>query len=365
MFDAALERPAAERRDWLANVCAGDGTLKREVERMLAAHERGGGILEHPIPTPPARPDWTRRPEELPAVLRETVEERSVGPYRLEGEIAKGGMGIVVKAHDPRLGRDVALKFLPPSLRADSRLEARFRSEARAASALDHPNIYTIYDIGETDDGDLYIAMAYYSGETLARRIARGPLPVDEAVEIARQVAAGLERAHEANIIHRDIKPANLMLTEARNTATGRLAMEAAGADWLRPDRVKILDFGIAKLEGSQLTQTGGVGGTLAYMSPEHLREKTLDPRTDLWSLGVVLYEMLAGEPPFGSEIPTEVLQAILEREPARLASRRPEIDAGLERVVGKSLAKSPADRHGSAAELASELEAVQRRMEA
>ena len=273
-------------------------------------------------------------------------------------------MGIVVKAHDPRLGRDVALKFLPPSLRADSRIEARFRSEARAASALDHPNIYTIYDIGETDDGDLYIAMAYYSGETLARRIARGPLPVDEAVEIARQVAVGLERAHEANIIHRDIKPANLMLTEARNTAIG-LAMEAAGADRLRPDRVKILDFGIAKLEGSQLTQTGGVGGTLAYMSPEHLREKTLDPRTDLWSLGVVFYEMLAGEPPFGSEIPSEVLQAILEREPPALASRRPEVTRSLERVVGKSLAKSPADRHGSAAELASELEAVQRRMEA
>ncbi len=364
LFDAALERPKEERRDWLANVCAGDADLRREVEDMLAAHERGSGILEQPIPTPPVRADWAGQQEELPAVLRETTPNRRVGPYRLEDEIAKGGMGIVVKAHDPRLGRDVALKFLPPSLRADPRLEARFRTEARAASALDHPNIYTIYDIGETEDGDLYIAMAYYPGETLAARVARGRLPVDEAVEIARQVAAGLGRAHEANIIHRDVKPANLMLTEARNTTTGRFAVEAAGADWLRPDRVKILDFGIAKLEGSQLTQTGGVGGTLAYMSPEHLREKTLDPRTDLWSLGVVLYEMLAGEPPFGREIPSEVLQAVLEGEPPPIRSRRPEVHEDLERVVAKALSKSAAERHASAAELAAALTTVQRRSE-
>jgi serine/threonine-protein kinase len=136
-------------------------------------------------------------------------------------------------------------------------------------------------------------------------------------------------------------------------------------SDHTRPDRVKILDFGIAKLEGSQLTQTGGVGGTLAYMSPEHLREKTLDPRTDLWSLGVVLYEMLAGEPPFGSEIPSEVLQAILERQPPPLKSRRPEVGDRLERLVAKALAKAPAERHASAAELAGELETVLRRMQA
>ncbi len=351
LFDAALERPEEERRAWLTNVCAGDATLRREVESMLAAHQRGGGILERPLPTPPARPGSQEFPIKLPQVLLGSVEDQQVGPYQLVGEIAKGGMGIVVKAHDDRLGRDVALKFLPPSLRADPRLEARFRSEARAASALDHPNIYTIYDIGETEDGDLYIAMAYYSGETLAQRIARGPLPVDEAVEIALQVARGLGRAHEANIIHRDVKPANLMLTEASDSSFNlRL-------DHTRPDRVKVLDFGIAKLEGSQLTQTGGVGGTLAYMSPEMLREDTLDTRTDLWSLGVVLHEMLTGEPPFGTDIPSEVLQAILEGEPPPIRPRRPEVSGDLERVVAKTLAKRPADRHASAAELANELE--------
>ncbi len=353
LFDAALERPRSERRAWLANVCAGDAELKREVGSMLAAHERGGGILERPIPTPPARPGSVDLPVQLPRVLLGALEGQQVGPYRLIGEIAKGGMGIIVQAHDDRLGRDVALKFLPPALRADPRLEARFRSEARAASALDHPNIYTIYDIGETEDGDLYIAMAYYPGETLAQRIAHGPLPVVEAIEIALQVARGLGRAHEANIIHRDVKPGNLMLTEAMGSSFN------LKLDHTRPDRVKILDFGIAKLEGSQLTQTGGVGGTLAYMSPEMLGEDSLDARTDLWSLGVVLHEMLAGEPPFGSKIPTEVLQAILGGEPPPLRSLRPEISADLERVVAKALAKRPADRHASAAELAGELGVV------
>ena len=353
LFDGALERPAGERRAWLANVCAGDAELRREVESMLAAHERAAGILEQPLPTPPSGPGSVELPVQLPRVLMGAVEKQQVGPYRLLGEIGKGGMGIVVKAHDERLGRDVALKFLPPSLRADPRLEARFRSEARAASALDHPNIYTIYDIGETDDGDLYIAMAYYRGETLAERIAAGRLPVAEAVEIARQVARGLGRAHEANIIHRDVKPANLMLTET-NDSSFNLSL-----DYARPDRVKILDFGIAKLEGSQLTQTGGVGGTLAYMSPEMLREDAIDARTDLWSLGVVLHEMLTGAPPFGNEIPSDVLYAILEDEPPQIRSLRPEVPEALERVVAKALAKRPANRHASAVELAGELEAI------
>ena len=356
LFDGALERPRHQRRAWLANVCAGDAALRREVQQMLDAHERGGGILEQPMPTPPVGRGWADRPDQLPRVLLGSVEERRVGPYQLVGEIAKGGMGIVVKARDSRLDRDVALKFLPPILRADPRLEARFRSEARAASALDHPNIYTLYDIGETEDGDLYIAMAYYPGQTLAQRIARGPLPIAEAVEIAAQVARGLGRAHEANIIHRDVKPANLMLTETAEPGDG----DRLHPDRRRPDRVKILDFGIAKLEGSQLTQTGGAGGTLAYMSPEQLREETVDARTDLWSLGVVLYEMLAGAPPFGQEIPSEVLHAILERPQRPVRSRRPDVDPGLERVVAKALQKRPSDRYSSAGELVGELERLE-----
>ncbi len=322
---------------------------------MIEAHERAGGILEEPLPPPPAQPGSSDLPVQLPGVLLGAVEKQQVGPYRLVGEIAKGGMGIVVKAHDTRLGRDVALKFLPPALRADPRLEARFRSEARAASALDHPNIYTLFDIGETRDGDLYIAMAYYRGETLAQRLKRGPLPIGETIEVAIQVARGLGRAHEANIIHRDIKPGNLMLTETSDS------MFDPSLELTRPDRVKILDFGIAKLEGSQLTQTGGVGGTLAYMSPEMLGEDTLDARTDLWSLGVVIYEMLAGAPPFGTEIPSEVLQAILAGDPPPFESRRPEVPTSLERVVVKALAKRPEDRHASAMELVRELENARR----
>lgn len=353
LFDGALERPESERRSWLANVCAGDASLRREVEQMLAAHERGGGILEQPMPTSAARLDWPDLPDQLPGVLQGTVAEQQVGPYRLVGEIAKGGMGIVVKARDPRHDRDVALKFLPPVLRADPRLEARFRSEARAASALDHPNIYSIYDIGETEDGDLYIAMAYYPGETLAQRIARGSVPVGEAVEVALQVARGLGRAHEAGIIHRDVKPANLMLTELGERGASRGLTD----EWRRPDRVKILDFGIAKLEGSQLTQTGGAGGTLAYMSPEQLQDDAVDVRTDLWSLGVVFYEMLAGRPPFGAKVPSLVLQAILDGRPEALGSVRPDASPSLERVVNKALAKRPGDRYASALEFARELE--------
>ncbi len=348
LFDRALERPGPERLAWLAEVC-GDGEIRSEVEELLAAHERSTGILEQPIPQPAEPSEWRESPEQLPRVLLGTGAEQRVGSYRLLGEIAKGGMGIVVKARDEDSGRDVALKFLPPLMRADPRLEARFRSEARAASALDHPNIVEIHDIGETADGDLYIAMAYYPGETLAERIARGPLPVAEAIEIAIQVARGLGRAHRANIIHRDVKPSNLMLAE---TAGG-------GGMAVRPDRVKILDFGIAKLEGSQLTQTGGVAGTLAYMSPEQLLEEAVDARTDLWSLGVVLYEMLAGEPPFGCEIPGAVLQAVLTDQRRPLRTLRAEVSPGLERVVDKALSKTPADRQATAAELASELESA------
>ncbi len=354
LFDGALERPEGERRDWLADNCA-DEAVRREAEEMLAAHERSAGVLEQPIPPPET--SWHDFPEQLPGVLLAAAgEERRVGHYRLLGEIAKGGMGIVVKARDERHDRDVALKFLPPMMRADPRLEARFRSEAKAASALDHPNIYTIHDIGETADGDLYIAMAYYPGETLAQWIARGPLPVAEAVEVAIQVARGLGRAHQANIIHRDVKPANLMLTELAGDSE---EPGTAHSDCLRPDRVKILDFGIAKLEGSQLTQTGGIAGTLAYMSPEQMLEEAVDARTDLWSLGVVLYEMLTGKPAFGAEIPSAVLQAVLAGQRRPLRELRPEVSENLERVIDKILSHAPADRHATAADLAADLESV------
>ena len=197
----------------------------------------------------------------------------SVGPYAVRAQIGTGGMGVVYAAHDPRLDRQVAIKVLSPDRIRDDAAKRRFVQEAKAASALDHPNICAIHEINETDDGQLYLVMAYYDGETLERRIERGPLALDEAVDIATQAACGLAEAHAARMVHRDIKPANLLV------ATDGV--------------VKILDFGLAKLIGSEgVTQTGTTVGTVAYMSPEQARGRWVDHRTDIWSLGVVLYEM-------------------------------------------------------------------------
>ena len=224
------------------------------------------------------------------------VPGTTLGPYRIVSELGSGGMGVVYQAHDPRLDRHVAIKLLPPDLTRDEIAKQRFLQEAQAASALDHPNICTIFEINETDDGQLYLVMAHYEGETLKERIARGPLELDDAIDIATQVGHGLSKAHAAGIVHRDIKPANLMVT-------------ADGT-------IKILDFGLAKLTGAEgVTQTATTVGTVAYMSPEQARGHQVDHRTDIWSLGVVLYEMLAGTPPFRGENLAAVVHAILERD--------------------------------------------------
>ncbi len=198
----------------------------------------------------------------------------TISHYKILAKLGEGGMGVVYKAEDLMPGRHGVLKFLAPSLTRDPQAIERFIDEAKTASALDHPNICTIYEIGESDDGQLFIAMAYYEGETLREKVASGQLAVAEAVEIATQVAQGLARAHEAGIIHRDIKPANIIIT--------------------KHGEVKILDFGLAKLAGQQhFTKSGATMGTIAYMSPEQAQGLPVDHRTDLWSLGVVMYEML------------------------------------------------------------------------
>ena len=235
----------------------------------------------------------------------------TLGPYAIVSQLGSGGMGVVYQAHDPRLDRHVAIKLLPPDLTRDETAKQRFLQEAKAASALDHPNICTIFEINETPDGQLYLVMAHYEGETLKERIARGPLALDDAIDIATQVGQGLAEAHGAGIVHRDIKPANLLVTK-----TGV---------------VKILDFGLAKLAGTEgVTQTGTTVGTVAYMSPEQARGQEVDHRTDIWSLGVVLYEMLAGQSPFQGENLLSILNVILDTEPLSLSSARVETPAVL-----------------------------------
>ena len=266
-----------------------------------------------------------------------------LGQYEIVSLLGGGGMGVVYKAQDTRLKRQVAIKLLPPELTRDGTAKQRFLQEAQAASALDHPNICTIYEINETPEGQLYLVMAYYEGETLKEKIERGPLAIGEALDIAIQVGQGLAEAHGAGIVHRDIKPANLLIAKA--------------------GVAKILDFGLAKLAGSDsITQTTGTRlGTVAYMSPEQARGQKVDQRTDIWSLGVVLYEMVAGHPPFQREQGDAIVYAILREVPTSLTGLRTGVPMELERVVTRALSKQAGDRYQTVADLLSELRGVKR----
>ena len=256
-----------------------------------------------------------------------------LGPYDILAELGHGGMGVVYTARDPRLDRQVAIKVLPPDLTRDDTAKQRFLQEAKAASALDHPNICNIHEINEAPDGQLYLVMAHYEGETLKERIERGALKLDEAVDIATQVGRGLAKAHAAGIVHRDIKPANLMVTS--------------------DGTVKILDFGLAKLAGAEgVTQTGTAVGTVAYMSPEQARGEEVDHRTDIWSLGVVFYEMLSGQKPFQGENLLSLADAIRSHEPAPLRGDTSSHNS----IVHTALHKSPSQRYQTVADLLDDL---------
>jgi serine/threonine protein kinase/tetratricopeptide (TPR) repeat protein len=259
-----------------------------------------------------------------------------ISHYRILEELGRGGMGAVYKAEDTTLKRTVALKFLPPSLNGDPEARERFVREAQAASALDHPNICTIHEIGESD-GQMFIVMGYYEGETLKKKIEGRGLKIEDGLDIAIQVAAGLARAHEAGIVHRDIKPANIIV--------------------ITRGEVRILDFGLAKLSNqSMLTRTGSTLGTAAYMSPEQARGEDVDHRTDIWSLGVVLYEMLTGRTPFQSDYDQALIYAILNEEPKPVRVLNPEVPEVIEQIVQRAMTKDPDERYQKATEFLSDL---------
>ncbi|MBN1273025.1 MAG: protein kinase [Candidatus Aminicenantes bacterium] len=269
---------------------------------------------------------------------------QTVSHYKIMAKIGAGGMGEVYKAEDTRLGRIVALKFLPRERFQDPQVKARFLQEARAASSLDHGNICTIHECDETEDGRLFIAMAFYEGETLKARIGKSPLSVAKALDIALQVTAGLKKAHEKGIVHRDIKPANIFLTQE--------------------EQVKILDFGLAKLSGDiTLTKTGITMGTVAYMSPEQARGEPVDQRTDIWSLGVMLYEMLSGELPFKGIHEQAVINAILNQEPKPLPLSKEKLPWPWEALLTRALKKDRDDRYPSISAVQSDLEKIEKMM--
>jgi TolB-like protein/Tfp pilus assembly protein PilF/predicted Ser/Thr protein kinase len=262
---------------------------------------------------------------------------QTLSHYKILEKLGGGGMGVVYKAQDTKLDRLVALKFLPQHLTANELEKARFLQEARAASALDHPNICTVYEIGETPDGQMFIAMAYYEGETLKEKIERGPLETAEAINIVLQIGQGLANAHQRGVFHRDIKPANILITKDK--------------------QAKIVDFGLAKLSGqTKVTKAGTTLGTAAYMSPEQVLGEDVDYRTDIWSLGAVLYETLTGQLPFNGEYEQALLYRIMNEEPEPIRNVKADLPHELEHILGKSLAKSPNMRYQTLEEMVADL---------
>src|SRR6059058_5080890 len=330
-FHAALDCEPGQLSAFLDKTCAGDEVLRGKVEALLASHQRAGSFIQTPVA----------------ALATRIVENRqtglligqTIGHYKILKRIGAGGMGEVYLASDIVAGRNAALKLLPTHLTGDAERLKRFQQEAHAVAGLNHPNIVTVYEIG-TDDSVQYIASELIEGETLRQRLARGCIQVGEAVEIAIQVAGALAAAHEAGVVHRDVKPENIML---------------------RPDGyVKVLDFGIAKLAEQEVpaamaqeealllveTNLGSILGTVRYMSPEQAYGAPVDKRTDVWSLGVVLYEMVTGHAPFTGETPGEVMASILGMEAPPLTSSIAQTPAELQQIISKALRKGRTERY-------------------
>src|SRR5205814_1265640 len=349
LFQSAVERASEERASFLDEACHGDEGLRREVESLLTSDGRAENFIELPA--------FEVAPELLTNDRPGALVGKVIGHYRIESLIGAGGMGEVYLARDERLGRKAALKLLPDSLTTDETQLSRFKNEARSASALNHPNILTVYEIG-TEGNRQFIATEFIEGMTLRASLARGRINLHAALEIAMQVASALAAAHEAGVVHRDIKPENIML---------------------RPDGyAKVLDFGIAKLTEQRLasdddtgettavlqTRLGLVLGTAHYMSPEQARGQKVDARSDIWSLGVVLYEMVGGSPPFRGETPSDCIASILTTEPPPLSGVLPDVPLKLESILEKALRKNSDERYQTIKEMLAEVRVLKGKLE-
>jgi TolB-like protein len=328
LYARALELPRAERATFAADACAGDERLHAELLSLLAVGERAEGFFAR-------LGELVLSPPMLAEVADRFPPGTVIGRYRVAGRLGHGGMGAVYRAHDDQLDREVALKFLY-GLANDADGDARLLAEARAAAALQHPNICVVHEIGQTADGQPFIAMALCDGETLKQRLADGALTPDQAVVITAQLARALHVAHSRHIVHRDVKPGNVMLA-SDGTA-------------------KLLDFGLAASSDVAAARPEATRGTVAYMSPEQARGEPVDHRTDLWSLGVVLYEMLAGRRPFRGDDDATILRAIVHEEPEPLWSPRTGVPAHVVAVVDRLLRKDRDARYASAAAVLTDL---------
>src|SRR5437588_3299292 len=347
VLQAALDRSPHERASFLNEACSGDEALQQEASSLIDAYDEAGDFIEEPAIVHDAHV--------LISNHQQNNIGREIGPYQIIERLGAGGMGEVYLAQDRRLDREVALKILPAYFVSDKARLRRFQTEARAASALNHPNILTIHEVGEVDQLH-FITTEFIDGQTLRELIAQEDLSLVEVLEIAIQVAEALTAAHAAGIVHRDIKPENIMRR--------------------RSGLVKLLDFGIAKLleppssdskTAKTQTETGVVLGTVGYMSPEQARSLPVDERTDIWSLGVVLYEMLAYRPPFVGVTRMDTMVAILEREPALLfqfANNAPPFLSELQRVISKALCKERDKRYRTAAEMLVDLKGARQQLE-